>query len=354
MLIKHALVVDDSKSARFSLRKLLQQAGLSVDMVDSGEAALEYLRENRPDVVFMDHMMPGLNGLEAAKAIKENPTTTMIPIVMSTSKEGDDYMQEVMANGATSILPKPSSPDMLAQVLENLNELSQALIPPAQPVAAPNMRDEVVESRVRDSVTVAVKTEVEQQLADGLTAQLNQLKQDLLTDFQSISSDASKLSVETATHELRQELIDTIQKQMDGKITTIVQQIADDIYANRAQELENRFTKKLNEQLLTFKAEATATRSLDSKVREEISRLVQSVANKQAVEAAQQTARVVAEEVASQAAQKAARQTTESLTKVLLDKAMESNRPKLVPVYLISILAMAISILAAVGFYFIE
>ncbi len=354
MSIKHALVVDDSKSARFSLRKMLQQAGLSVDMVDSGEAALEYLRENRPDVVFMDHMMPGLNGLEAAKAIKENPSTTMIPIVMSTSKDGDDYVQEVKANGAVSILPKPSTPDVLAQVLENLKALPQTTTSPVKPVAAPEVPREIVESMVRDSVTLAVQAEVEQQLASVLDERLFQLKQDLLVECQNYANDASKQSVETTMHKLHQGLFNSVQEQMEGKIAVISRKVADDSCAKRVQELEDQFNNKFNKQVLKFEAESPATRPLDSTAREEVSRLAQSVADKQAVEAAQQTARVVAEEVASQSAQMAAKQTAETTTQALLNEALAGNRPKLGPVYIISGFAMIISLLTMVGVNFIK
>ena len=59
-----ALLVDDSKSARFFLRNLLQKNKIEVDMAESGEAALEYLKSHRPDIIFMDHLMPGIDGFE--------------------------------------------------------------------------------------------------------------------------------------------------------------------------------------------------------------------------------------------------------------------------------------------------
>src|SRR3990167_251232 len=56
MAIKHALVVDDSKSARFSLKKLLQQQGIKTDFAESAGDALNYLSSNNPDIIFMDHL----------------------------------------------------------------------------------------------------------------------------------------------------------------------------------------------------------------------------------------------------------------------------------------------------------
>ncbi|WP_156490632.1 response regulator, partial [Oleiphilus sp. HI0086] len=60
MAVNTALVVDDSKSARIMLSRLVQKNGLEVNMVESGEEALSYLESSPlPDLIFMDHMMPG-------------------------------------------------------------------------------------------------------------------------------------------------------------------------------------------------------------------------------------------------------------------------------------------------------
>src|ERR1051325_2582850 len=83
-----ALVVDDSRVALMSLARLLKAEGMMVDMVESGPEALAYLRLNPPPAaIFLDHMMPGMDGFETLRAIKVNPTTASIPVVMYTSKE---------------------------------------------------------------------------------------------------------------------------------------------------------------------------------------------------------------------------------------------------------------------------
>src|SRR5210317_991525 len=125
MKIKHVLVVDDSKSARFMLRKMLVETDLAADMVGSGEEALEYLKSNQPDAIFMDHMMPGMDGVATLEKIKSKPEYASIPVVMYTSKEGDEYANEVKSKGAFSILPKPASPDNLATVLKQLKTIPE-------------------------------------------------------------------------------------------------------------------------------------------------------------------------------------------------------------------------------------
>ena len=103
---KLALVVDDSESARQVLRRMLEKHEIAVDTASSASEALDYLARHRPDVIFMDHNMPGMDGLEAVKHIKANPKTVTIPVMMYTSKEGDLYLGEARALGAVGILPK--------------------------------------------------------------------------------------------------------------------------------------------------------------------------------------------------------------------------------------------------------
>ncbi len=114
---KRALVVDDSKSARLVLRRMLEKHGILVDTVESAADALEFLIGNRPDVIFMDHMMPGMDGFEAVRAIKDNPQTATIPVMMYTSKGGDLYLGQARALGAVGVLPKTVAPAELYKSL---------------------------------------------------------------------------------------------------------------------------------------------------------------------------------------------------------------------------------------------
>ncbi|MEZ5543033.1 MAG: response regulator [Pseudomonadota bacterium] len=115
-----ALVVDDSKTARETLKRMLDKQNLAVDTLESAQAALDYLKDRTPDVIFMDHMMPGMDGFQAVEAIKGNPDTATIPIMMYTSKEGDLYVSQARALGAIGILPKQVEPAELYEVLNKL------------------------------------------------------------------------------------------------------------------------------------------------------------------------------------------------------------------------------------------
>ena len=117
---KLALVVDDSKSARVVLRRMLEKHSISVDTAESATDAFDYLDRRRPDVIFMDHMMPGMDGFEAVKRIKADPRTVTIPVMMYTSKGGDLYLGQARALGAVGILPKTVAPAELYDALLRL------------------------------------------------------------------------------------------------------------------------------------------------------------------------------------------------------------------------------------------
>ncbi len=123
MAAKRALVVDDSKSARVVLSRMLEKYGIEVDAADSAESALDYLQSNRPDVIFMDHLMPGMDGLQAVRAIKANPETATIPVMMYTSQEGELYAGQARASGAIGVLPKSIRPIDVTKALYQLQML---------------------------------------------------------------------------------------------------------------------------------------------------------------------------------------------------------------------------------------
>ena len=118
---KRALIVDDSRSARIFLSRILEKYEIDVDSAESAEQAIEYLGSHRPDVIFMDHLMPGMDGFQAVQAIKNNPRTAMIPIMMYTSQEGELYLGQARALGAVGVLPKQIKPADVSKVLYQLH-----------------------------------------------------------------------------------------------------------------------------------------------------------------------------------------------------------------------------------------
>src|SRR5262245_28138414 len=120
---KRALIVDDSRSARVILSRMLEHHGMAVDTAESAEQALEFLAQSRPDVIFMDHLMPGMDGFQAVQAIKSDPQTATIPLMMYTSQEGELYVSQARALGAVGVLPKTVRPVDVSRVLYQLHLL---------------------------------------------------------------------------------------------------------------------------------------------------------------------------------------------------------------------------------------
>jgi len=138
---KRALIVDDSKSARLFLARVLEKYDIDVDAAESAEAAIDYLTSNRPDVIFMDHMMPGMDGLQAVQAIKNDPRTATIPIMMYTSQEGELYLGQARALGALGVLPKQIKPTDVSKVLYQLHLVPDRRTPAQSSFTPVNVRD---------------------------------------------------------------------------------------------------------------------------------------------------------------------------------------------------------------------
>jgi CheY-like chemotaxis protein len=125
MSAKRALIVDDSPSARTFLTRVLERYDLQVDSAASAEEAIEYLIRQRPDVIFLDHLMPGMDGFEALAVIKNDPRTATIPVMMYTSQEGELYLSQARALGAMGVLPKQTRPADVSRALEQLRLLGE-------------------------------------------------------------------------------------------------------------------------------------------------------------------------------------------------------------------------------------
>lgn len=117
--MKHALIVDDSRVARAVLRKTLVGFGVDVDEVPTAEAAIEYLKVDSPDIIFLDHLMPGMDGFDALSALKANPSTATIPVLMYTTQEGKLYASQARALGAVDVLPKSLAPADVERILRS-------------------------------------------------------------------------------------------------------------------------------------------------------------------------------------------------------------------------------------------
>ena len=122
-LNQSVLIVDDESMARTLLRLMLVRAGFNVSEAEDGYDALEKVRKNRPDIVLLDVMMPGMDGFAVCEALRSDPDTMSLPIIMLSAKTDLDSINKGLRAGATVYLTKPISPEDLTrhvrEVLEN-------------------------------------------------------------------------------------------------------------------------------------------------------------------------------------------------------------------------------------------
>ena len=112
------LCADDEPDLRTILELALSiDQGLDVEIVSSGAELLVRASQNRYDAFVLDGMMPGLDGYETCRRLKDDPATAAIPVVFLTAKTQQDEMRRAIALGATACLTKPFDPLTLATEL---------------------------------------------------------------------------------------------------------------------------------------------------------------------------------------------------------------------------------------------
>jgi two-component system cell cycle response regulator len=113
-----ALVVDDSTTVRRLMELTLVPAGVELDFTDNGEDAVALAKQGSYDIVFLDIMLPGIDGYRVCRAIKADKRTKDTPVVMLTSKDSAiDKVKGIMA-GSNVYLTKPLDRNQLMQAID--------------------------------------------------------------------------------------------------------------------------------------------------------------------------------------------------------------------------------------------
>lgn len=120
MAAKKILIVDDSPTSRYFLFKTLTSHGYRCIIAETGEEAIIKSKAEKPDLILMDIIMPGMNGFQATRAITRDEATRHIPVVVCTSKDQETDRLWGMRQGATDYLTKPLDEQDLIDKLKQL------------------------------------------------------------------------------------------------------------------------------------------------------------------------------------------------------------------------------------------
>jgi len=114
------LIVDDSPSQLLGIQRIVEKLGHETITATDGAAGVEAAKAALPDLVLMDVVMPNLNGFQATRTLKREPTTQNIPVILVTTKDQDTDRMWGMRQGARAYITKPFSEDELSEVIERV------------------------------------------------------------------------------------------------------------------------------------------------------------------------------------------------------------------------------------------
>jgi CheY-like chemotaxis protein len=303
MDIKKALVVDDSKVAHLTLRKLLLERGIEVDWVGSGEDCVKYLEGKKPDIIFMDVMMPGMDGFETSRTITSQHPQNSAPIIMCSANATDEDKRDARDSGAVSFLSKPYTPDQLDSVLKAVGEgvavISIGEQPPVSaPVAPPSWKVEKelpvpppTPVEIPPTPEIAETPLAPPRVAIEAGAALS------VSDVEQIAERAAWASAEKVARDIIQELVPNLAREA---AVQAARNVSEDL-GRRAAHAAVRAAQEAAKQVATEIARGTAER----------------------------TARTAAQESARSVAEQAAREVSEGVSQRNIARGLELNRDEL-------------------------
>ena len=107
------LIVDDSPAQVLSLKKLIENWGYETMTANGADEALNIARQEQPNVILMDIIMPGMNGFQATRELSKGAATKNIPIIFVSRRDGEADQVWGLRQGATAYVTKPVDPDTL-------------------------------------------------------------------------------------------------------------------------------------------------------------------------------------------------------------------------------------------------
>lgn len=147
--IDHILIVDDDPDIRMLLTMNLEMSGYRVTEAENGLQAAEMARTLLPDLIVLDLMMPGIDGLRVLEGLKAAAATRDIPVVMLTAKASDHDVWAGWQAGVDYYMTKPFDPDHLLQFIEYLGDSEHHALPGQTHAMPPGLQEDAPDSTSR-------------------------------------------------------------------------------------------------------------------------------------------------------------------------------------------------------------
>jgi twitching motility two-component system response regulator PilH len=117
MAINKVLIVDDSPTEQHVLAEILNKHGYTITTANSGQEGVDKAKAEKPDLILMDIVMPGLNGFQATRAISKDPDTARIPVILCSSKGQETDKAWGLRQGAKDYIVKPiTEKELMAKI----------------------------------------------------------------------------------------------------------------------------------------------------------------------------------------------------------------------------------------------
>ncbi|MFO1424691.1 MAG: response regulator [Candidatus Competibacteraceae bacterium] len=297
MNIKKALVVDDSKVAHATLRKLLLDRGVEVDWVGSGEDCIKYLDTKKPDIIFMDVMMPGMDGFETSRTVTSQKLQGSPPIVMCSANATDEDKRDAKNSGAVGFLSKPYTREQLDEVLRMVGEGVAAIAVEAPAAPPAPVKPTVVEKAPPPPPPTPVAPPAPPPTVAPITAPVAEAATVPAGVVEQIAERAAWAAAEKVSRDLIQELVPNLTREV---ALQTARGVAEDL-GRRAAHAAVRAAQEAAKQVATEIARGTA----------------------------EKTARTAAQESARAVAEQAAREVSEGVSQRNVARGLEINRDDL-------------------------
>ena len=257
--ISKVLVVDDSKVAHLTLRKLLTERSIEVDWVGSGEDSITYLQSNRPDAIFMDVMMPGMDGFQTAGMITKDSNAP--PVIMCSANATEEDHRNASDNGAVEFLSKPYTADELDQILDKIRQM------PEQTAAEPELAVVEPEPVAEPELTVAEPEPAAPAAAEPAAPMPDMLEiadtaeRLARTTAERTARDVASDQARTVAERVVADAIEQARQAADGVARGIAQQQATAVAEQTARTITEQLAREIARSVATEVAQSHAPKS---------------------------------------------------------------------------------------------